>query len=197
MVPHCSVFLIPALHCCSAFLLNPALCLPCGSHWAIDQCVDSTHQNFSSVYRSILLTCSPAGRSLSVVVRLLWFSEEFRRLLSPFSINRDVGATLLIVRWIFPWILRGVFISWFINAGVSTVFTVFRSVWLRGAWFCYPYSVTIARSSFGNFCQFLFQVAELLPDSEVSGGFLCERSSLFSDSHDNPIWLALLLLHFW
>jgi hypothetical protein len=86
MVPHCSEFLIPVLHCCSAFVLNPALCLPCGWRSAKDQCVVSTHQNFSPEYRSNLLTCSPTGRNLSVVVRLLWSSEEFQS-----SLSRRVG----------------------------------------------------------------------------------------------------------
>jgi hypothetical protein len=81
MVPHCSEFLIPVLHCCSTFLLNSALCLPYGSQSAKDQCVASTHQSFSSIYRSILFTCSPADRNLSVVVRLLWSSEDFQSLL--------------------------------------------------------------------------------------------------------------------
>jgi len=98
MVPYCSEFLIPVLHCCSAFFLNPALCLLCRWRSAEDQYVASTHQNFSSGYRSILLTCSPTGRILSVVVRLLWYSEEFRSLLSRrignYTFDRTLGHSL-------------------------------------------------------------------------------------------------------
>jgi hypothetical protein len=55
------------------------------------------------------------------------------------------GITLLIVCWIIPQILRGASVSWFINVGVSTVFTVFRSIWFRRIWFYYPLLFLIAQ----------------------------------------------------
>ena len=103
-----------------------------------------------------------------------------------YPVPEGSGATLLIVRCIFPWILRRAFSSWSINAGVSTVFTVFRSVWFRRIWFCYP-------GKPGASVSVCFGLLSSFPVSEDSGGFLCELSSLFSESHDHLIWLALLL----
>lgn len=107
-----------------------------------------------------------------------------------YPVPEGSGATLLIVRCIFPWILRRVSSSWSINAGVSTVFTVFRSVWFRRSWFCYP-------GKPGASASFCFGLLSSFPVSEDSGGFLCELSSLFSESHDYLIRLALLLSLFW
>lgn len=132
---------------------------------------------------------------LLTVISLLWFAcfGFPRNSRVHYSVPEGSEATILIIRWFILWILRGVSISWSINAGVSTVFTVFRSIWHRSVWFHYPVLFRLLEirqaplpvSVSGCWAPFRFP--------KIPVGFLCERSSLFFDPHDYLTWLALLL----